>query len=82
MTAQMFHHHRPDREKIVGSCPFFDSAHASCQAAMLAFVPDGRCLYNYCCSDDYDACALFLAKALRSSSGGRFDRDVAVRCEK
>lgn len=67
---------------LSGNCPFFDPAHATCRAARLSFTPDGRHLYSYCCSDDYDDCALFLVKALRSSALGGHARDVAAYSEK
>lgn len=81
MTAQkaLFKSHS---YSLSGNCPFFDPAHAACRAALLSFMPDGRHLYSYCCSDDYDDCALFLAKALRSSSAGGHARDAAPHCEK
>ena len=63
-------------------CPFFDSACSVCRAARLSFAPDDRHLRNYCCNDNHDACALFLAKALRSSSPGGQARDAAAHCEK
>lgn len=64
------------------SCPFFDSNCSVCRAARLAFMPDGRHLYSYCCNDDHDSCALFLAQALRSSAPGGHSRDAAAYCEK
>lgn len=72
----------PDSLTVTGTCPFFDSARSVCRAALLAFLPEGKHLYTYCCSDDHDACALFLAKALRSSSPGGHARDAAAYCEK
>lgn len=64
------------------SCPFFDPNCSACRAARLAFMPDSKHLYSYCCNDDHDSCALFLAQALRSSASGGHSRDVAVYCEK
>jgi hypothetical protein len=81
MTAQQ-RSFNPENLADTGNCPFFDSTRAVCRAAQLAFVPDGKHLYAYCCSDDHDDCALFLAKALRSSSPGGHARDAAAYCEK
>lgn len=65
-----------------GNCPFFDSTGNICRAALLSFVPDPVHLAHYCDSDDHDDCALFLAKALRSSAAGGLDRDFAACCGK
>jgi hypothetical protein len=65
-----------------GHCPFFDREQSLCRAALLTYSPDFSHRSHYCCSDDHDDCALFLAKALRSSTPGGLDRDVTVHCGK
>jgi hypothetical protein len=59
-------------------CPFYDAVSSQCRAALLAYLPDAKHLYSYCCSDDHDACTLFLGKALRSSASGGLERDLAT----
>ncbi|MHB8707760.1 MAG: hypothetical protein ACYC9I_02700 [Desulfuromonadales bacterium] len=81
MTAQQ-NSFNSDSLTVTDSCPFFDPSFSVCRAALLTFMPDARQLYSYCCGDDHDDCALFLAKALRTSAAGGLDRDVAVLCEK
>lgn len=63
-------------------CPFFDSACNTCRAAHLAYMPEAKQVFFYCGSDDHDECALFLARALRSSNSGGLDRDVSTFCSK
>ncbi|GEM_PF-2293744 len=63
-------------------CPFLADDCGQCKAALLRFMPDSRQLYHYCCSDDYDDCPVFLAKALRSSAPVGHIRDIAAYCEK
>jgi hypothetical protein len=63
-------------------CPFFDEGHCICRAALLTMTPDTSHRNRYCCGDDHDDCALFLAKALRSSAPGGLDRDLAAHCGK
>lgn len=81
MTAQHVQTN-PGRSAFAGSCPFFDRARSTCRAAMIAFSPDAGHRSHYCGSDDHDDCALFLAKALRSSAPGGLDRDVPNHCGK
>jgi hypothetical protein len=77
MTAQYrpatVGHHDPDL-----NCPFFAAEQHACRAAIIAYVPDSLHIYHYCQSDDHDSCAMFLAKALRSSSPGGLARDTAA----
>lgn len=81
MTAQ---HMMPLAEagELFDTCPFYDTSRGYCGAALLRFIPDSRQLYHYCSCDDHDACPVFLAKALRSSSASGFARDAAACCEK
>lgn len=48
-------------------CPFFDARNNRCAASFSgdALLPKQRCAY--CLNEDYDACALFLARQLRCS---------------
>lgn len=73
---------RSDELGLAANCPFFDPAKISCGAALLRFRPEGSHLSGYCCSDEHDDCALFLAKALRSSAPRSLARDVAPHAEK
>lgn len=81
MTAQQLLF-RSDELGLAANCPFFDPAKISCGAALLRFRPEGSHLSGYCCSDEHDDCALFLAKALRSSAPGSRVRDASAFDEK
>ncbi len=48
------------------SCPYH-GADAHCHAAASGISPDRRRIRDYCSSEDYDLCPLFLSKLLRSS---------------
>jgi hypothetical protein len=63
-------------------CPFFDATRNLCRAALLNYMPEAKQVFFYCSTDDHDNCALFLARALRSSNPGGVDRDTAIHCGK
>jgi hypothetical protein len=56
-------------------CPFFDDQKKTCSAATGLLTPGSNYQENYCTSDDYDDCPLFLCQALRSSQPLGRDRD-------
>ena len=47
-------------------CPYH-GVDARCRAAVSGLSPDRRRARNYCTSEDYDLCPLYLSKLLRSS---------------
>jgi hypothetical protein len=49
-------------------CPYVPQAKDYCSASVMAVPINDRTRYNYCDSEDFDRCPLFLAKVLRKSS--------------
>ena len=46
-------------------CPYHDAAANTCSASLSSITIDRTRRTGYCSSDNYDNCALFLAKTLR-----------------
>ncbi|BCR06798.1 hypothetical protein DESUT3_38670 [Desulfuromonas versatilis] len=49
------------------SCPYLAAAPHACLAATSEQAPDRQRLSQYCCSENFDRCALFLSRQLRNS---------------
>lgn len=64
------------------SCPEYDGNKQVCLAATTLMVPDRRQQMQYCATDDYDNCPVYLCKALRSSRGQGLDREPWLDCGK
>lgn len=45
-------------------CPYFDASDV-CKASLSSLLPSPTARVNFCNSEDYDNCPIFLAKALR-----------------
>jgi len=45
-------------------CPYFDASDV-CNASLSSLLPSPTMRENFCNSEDYDDCPIFLAKALR-----------------
>ena len=46
-------------------CPYLDTATNICAASLSSITTDGIRRASYCSTDNYDNCALFIAKSLR-----------------
>jgi hypothetical protein len=50
---------------VVEPCPFSDGDSNTCTASLSSMVIAPSSKYNYCFSENYDNCPLFLSKVLR-----------------
>jgi hypothetical protein len=48
------------------ACPYSPSSTVFCAASVMTVAINDRTRDNYCSTEDYDSCPLFLAKVLRS----------------
>ena len=70
-------------EKLVHcECPDYDRNKQVCLASTSLMIPSRTQQMNYCATDDYDNCPIYLCKALRSSRPQGLDRDSLVGCGK
>jgi hypothetical protein len=64
------------------ACPEYDCKKQVCLASISLMIPSRTQQMNYCATDDYDNCPIYLCKALRSSRPQGLDRDSLVGCGK
>lgn len=64
------------------ACPDYDDNKQVCLASTSLMIPSRIQQMNYCATDDYDNCPIYLCKALRSSRRQGLDRDSLVGCGK
>ncbi len=62
---------------IHNACPDYDCHRQLCLASTGNLIPDRKQQLNYCASDDYDNCPIYLCKALRSAATHGLDRENA-----
>jgi hypothetical protein len=54
-----------DEVRDLESCPYCDTKAEVCEASVTALKIESSVRFNRCNSENYDNCALFLAKCLR-----------------
>lgn len=68
---------RPRRLTQV-ACPDYDYRTCVCLASTTQLSPGLKQRMNYCTTDDYDNCPIYLCKALRTSTPHGLDREDLV----